>query len=122
MARDRDSFQTGSVRSRKTKLRGVVWELRYRVRDDNSSTGWRAATVTAPPQCRTRKDALKLLSEKMTDANGHNSQLSGPRASRKRVITFAEFVETDWRSYVETRELKPSTLYSHQSLRALAML
>ena len=111
----RDSFQTGSVRPRKTKRRGIVWELRYRVRDESSETRWCQVTETAPLECRTRRDALKLLSEKLAEVNGRNSPHSGSGPKNK-AITFAEFVESDWRSYVENRKLKPSTLYSYCSM------
>jgi integrase len=111
----RNSFQTGSVRPRKTKRRGIVWELRYRVRDETSGTGWRDVTETAPPQCRVERDALKRLSEKLREINGRNSSRCGS-SSKTRTITFEDFVETDWRSYVQNRDLKPSTLYSYQSM------
>jgi len=111
----RNSFQTGSVRARESKRRGIVWVLRYRVRDDSSGTGWREVSETTPPECRTRKDALKLLSEKLVEVNGCNSPQSGS-GSISMAITFAEFVESDWGSYVENRMLKPSTLYGYRSM------
>ena len=111
----RNSFQTGSVRARESKRRGIVWVLRYRVRDDSSGTGWREVSETTPPECRTRKDALKLLSEKLVEVNGCNSPQSGSGSIRM-AITFAEFVESDWGSYVENRMLKPSTLYGYRSM------
>ena len=111
----RDSFQTGSVRVRETKRRGTVWVLRYRVRDDSSGTEWREVSETTPAECRTRKDALKLLSRRLAEVNGRNSTEAGSD-SIVSSITFAEFVESDWASYVENRALKPSTLYGYQSM------
>jgi len=111
----RDSFQTGSVRARETKRQGTVWELRYRVRDASSGTGWRELTEKAPPECRTRRDALKLLSKKLTEVNARNSPASSSGSTRT-VITFADFVKGEWQSYVERRKLKPSTLYSYRSM------
>lgn len=87
--------------------------LRYRERDELSETGWRDVSQTAPAECRTRKDALKLLSIRLAEVNGHNSQQS---SSAKKAITFTEFVESDWASYVENRMLKPSTRYGYQSM------
>jgi integrase len=51
----------------------------------------------------------------VAEVNGLNvpHRGSGPQ---NRAITFAEFVEGDWRSYVENRKLKPSTLYSYCSM------
>lgn len=70
---------------------------------------------TTPPECRIRKDALKLLSDKLAEVNGRNSPEDVSRLTR-RPISFAEFVESDWRSYVENRMLKPSTLYGYRSM------
>lgn len=111
----RDSFQRGSVRSRETKRKGTVWELRYRIRDESCETGWRDVTETAPPQCKTRKEALKLLSEKLAEINRQDSLVSSSSPASNS-ITFAEFVESDWRSYVENRRQKPSTLYGYESM------
>ena len=63
----------------------------------------------------TRKNALKLLSKRLAEINGSGSTQSSLSA-KGNAIKFAEFVDTDWSSYVENRSLKPSTLYGYRSM------
>jgi hypothetical protein len=106
----RDSFQRGSVEFKKKKG-GGIWALRYRVRDANSKTGWRHRTEILP-HCKTEKDAYKELSKRISEINTQNND------PRRRVAapSFAEFSSGLWQSYLENKGVKPSTVYSYDSM------
>ena len=105
----RKSFQRGSVRLKKRRSAEPVWVLRYRVRDPNSKSGWKEKTEMVP-ECRTKKEALNTLSERLLSINQSNNR------KRPGVLTFASFASGLWQAYINNKRLKPSILYSYKSM------
>ena len=103
------SLQRGTAVLDKRKG-GDVWTIRYRIRDATSKTGWTQKRETLP-DCRSQKAALKTLSERLREANVLNNS---PRQSIG--MSFATFASGLWQSYLENRKVKPSTVYSYQSM------
>ena len=108
----RQSFQRGFVRLRKRKRQKEgVWVLYYRVRSVQSPTGWMQKSETVA-ECKTRKEALKVLDKRMSEINRLNR--AGSRSAL--AITFHDFASGLWQSYLAKREIKPSTAYSFKSM------
>jgi integrase len=107
MAR-RDSCQRGIVELQDRKD-GAIWTIRYRVRDEKSATGWRQKREKLP-HCKSKKEAQRELGKRVGEANTTNN---GPD---RVVVTFANFASGLWMSYVENKEIKPSTVYSYNSM------
>lgn len=105
----RRSFQRGSVRLKKRRNAEPVWVLRYRVRDPNSKSGWKEKTEMVP-ECRTKKEALNALSERLLSINHSNNR------KRPSTPTFASFASGLWQAYINNKRLKPSTVYSYKSM------
>lgn len=105
----RNSFQRGSVRLKKRRNAEPVWVLRYRVRDPNSRSGWKEKTEMVP-ECRTKKEALNALNERLLSINQSNNR------KRPAVPTFTSFASGLWQAYINNKRLKPSTLYSYKSM------
>jgi len=109
MARCYRSVQRGTAVLQKRKD-GSVWTIRYRVRDENSKQGWKQKRE-ALPDCKSKKEALMLLSEKVSSANVSNNTKDEGRG-----VTFAMFTAGLWQTYLENRKVKPSTAYSYRSM------
>lgn len=105
----RRSFQRGSVRLKKRRNAEPVWVLRYRVRDPNSKSGWKEKTEMVP-ECRTKKEALNALNERLLSINQSNNR------KRPSMPTFASFSSGLWQAYTNNKRLKPSTVYSYKSM------
>jgi integrase len=105
----KNSFQRGRVEVRKRK-KGDVFTILYWVRDPESENGWRLKRETLP-NCKSRKDANRTLSERITEINTDNNN---PRKKPK--VSFAEFAAGLWQDYLHNTEVKPSTEYSYNSM------
>ncbi len=105
----RSSFQRGWVEKRKRK-NGVVWLLRYRVRDASRKGGWRTPCETLK-NCPSKKAARKVLVRRMGEINALNN---GPGLSTG--ITLGEFVAGVWMQYLENKGIKSSTQYAYKSM------
>lgn len=103
------SLQRGSAVLQKRKG-GAVWTIRYRVRDATSKSGW-TQKREALPNCRSKKDALRALSQRVNETNVLNNS---PRQAAG--MTFESFASGLWQSYLENRNVKPSTVYSYRSM------
>lgn len=99
----RASYQKGRIEQRERK-NGLLWVLRYRLRQ---GTKWIEKTEELG-SFKGEKEARKAADLKMVEINHLNSK------SRTRTVTVAEFVSGLWQNYVN--KLKPSTLYSYQSM------
>ena len=104
----RSSFQCGTTELKKRKS-GDIWSIRYRVRDPNSPKGWRHKRESLP-ECKTEKQARKILSMRTAEINIINNNTNST------VILFADFVSGLWQAYLTNRQIKPSTKSSYQSL------
>ena len=103
----RSSFQCGTVELR-TRKSGDIWSIRYRVRDPESPKGWKHKRELLP-ECKTERQARKILSMRMAEINNTNN-------ARPIVITFAAFTSGLWQAYLTNRQLRSSTKCSYQSL------
>lgn len=103
----RSSFQCGTVELKKRKS-GDIWSIRYRIRDPESPKGWKHKRELLP-ECKTERQARKILSMRMAEINNTNN-------ARPIVITFAAFASGLWQSYLTNRQLRSSTKCSYQSL------
>lgn len=109
MAR-RNSFQTGSIKPKKWKNGDKGYTIRYWVRDASSETGWRYKRENL--RGVGDKQAKKILSERLNEVNvlNNNSRQQSP------TITFAGFASGLWRHYLGNKRIKPSTVYSYDSM------
>src|SRR4051812_15665234 len=82
----KSSFQRGSAQMQNGK-----WTIRYLVRDPNSPKGWRHKRETLP-DCKSEKQAQRVLSERLAGVNSFNNN---PR-SMMRAVTLGEFEQTTW--------------------------
>ncbi|HZS47706.1 MAG TPA: site-specific integrase [Blastocatellia bacterium] len=80
------------------------------MRDDTDKTGWRQIRETLP-DCTSKKEALLEMSKRVSTANLKND--SQPQSNEP---TLAEFAVGLWKSYLENRRVKASTIYSYQSM------
>jgi integrase len=103
------SLQRGTAVLQKRKG-GAVWTIRYRIRDATAKSGW-TQKREALPDCKSKKDALRTLSQRTNETNVLNNS---PRQATG--ITFGTFASGLWQSYLENRNVKPSTVYSYQSM------
>ena len=104
----RSSFQCGTTELKKRKS-GDIWSIRYRVRDPNSPKGWRHKRELLP-ECKTEKQARKILSLRTAEINIANNN------TIPTIILFADFVSGLWQAYLMNRQIKPSTKSSYRSL------
>jgi integrase len=109
MAR-RNSFQTGSIKPKKWKNGDKGYTIRYWVRDLSSETGWRYKRENL--RGVGDKQAKKILSERLNDVNmlNNNSHQQAPN------MTFADFASGLWKHYLGNKRIKPSTIYSYDSM------
>lgn len=104
MARKRSS-QKGRVEPKSER-----WTLRYAMRDPDRPSGWRECREFLPVGI-TEVQAEAMRVERMKIINQlNNSRLIQP------VITFQTFSETLWADYLRQRGVKPSTIYSYDSM------
>lgn len=104
MARKR-STQRGRI-----ELKGDRWTLRYAVRDGERADGWSERREFLPVGI-TEREAERIRAERMQTINRlNNSLLVQP------VMTLQHFVETLWVDYLKQRNVKPSTIYSYDSM------
>jgi integrase len=103
------SLQRGTAVLQK-RQGGEVWTIRYRVRDPTSKSGWKQKRE-ALPDCKSLKQALGVLSQRVSEQNVLNNS---PRQAVG--MTFESFASGLWQSYLENRNVKPSTVYSYQSM------
>jgi len=96
-----DTFQKGCVFPRRTKTRGLVHVIRYRVPTADGRVKHRSETVHTTK----KKEAEKILNERLNAING------GMRLPTE--ITFAQFIDSHWEPYLSN--LKPSTKEVHRS-------
>ena len=102
----KSSFQRGSA-----QLQNGKWTIRYLVRDPNSPKGWKHKRETLP-DCKSEKQARKVLSQRLTAVNTLNNN---PR-SMVRVVNLDEFEQTTWQTYLKTTSVADSTIYSYDAI------
>src|SRR5436309_10348370 len=102
----KSSFQRGSAQMQNGK-----WTIRNLVRDPNSPKGWRHKRETLP-DCKSEKQAQRVLSERLSAVNSFNNN---PRA-QARVVTLGEFEQTTWQTYLKTTSVADSTIYSYSAM------
>ncbi len=105
----RNSFQRGSVILKKRKRQDDLWTIRYRVRDPEK--GWRYVRESLPG-CKNRKEALKVLADRVNEVNLQNNNLRQQASA----MTFADFASGLWRHYLGNKRIKPSTVCSYDSM------
>src|SRR6185503_14511108 len=99
-----------STQRGRIELKGDRWTLRYAVRDGQRSNGWSERREFLPAGI-TEEEAERIRSERMQTINRlNNSLLVQP------VMTLQHFVETLWVDYLKQRNVKPSTIYSYDSM------
>ena len=103
----RSSFQSGITELKKRKS-GDIWSIRYRVRDPESPKGWRHKRELLP-DCKTEKQARKILSMRTAEINVSNNRLPT-------VITLEAFSVGLWQNYMTNRQIRSSTRCGYQSL------
>ena len=96
----RNSFQRGYVFTRKTE-RGTVHVIRYL-----AFGGWKMAAQGRTENTTRRKDAERILSDRLREVN---QGLRLPVETR-----FADYAANHWETYI-SQNLKPSTQASHSS-------
>lgn len=99
----RSSYQRGFVQEKNGR-----YTLRYRLRD--SQKGWREKREALPPGT-SYKDALQMLDNRIKVANALNND-----AQRLASLEFADFTRGTWTDYLQRRRVKPSTVYSYDSM------
>jgi integrase len=109
------SVQRGSAVLQKRKD-GSIWTIRYRVRDESSKQGWKQKRE-AIPGCKSKKEALMVLAERLNQVNVANNAREQGRG-----VTFAMFASGLWQTYLENRRVKPSTAYSYRSMLSRYLL
>jgi len=109
MAR-RNSFQTGSIKPKKWKNGDKGYTIRYWVRDPNNETGWRYKRENL--RGVGDKQAKKILAERLNEVNAINNNLHRHAPS----MTFADFASGLWKNYLGNKRVKPSTVYSYDSM------
>jgi integrase len=101
----RTSYQKGSIRKRKRSY-GVVFELRYRVRN---GSGWAEKAEELKnakgEYCRTEKEAQKARDKRMVEINRINN---GCRPD----LTFQAFVESTWVEYQKRMKESSALIYN----------
>src|SRR5215213_1455225 len=102
----KSSFQRGSVQLQKGK-----WTIRYLVRDPDSPKGWKHKRETLP-DCKSEKQAQRVLSERLSAVNSFNNN---PRAM-VRVVLLDEFEKSTWRTYLKTTSVADSTINSYSAM------
>ena len=110
MARKR-SKQHGSIEPKRDRL-----TLRYAVRDSQKANGWRFIREFLPIGI-SLEQAERIRVERMQNINRlNNSLVTQP------VMSLQVFTDTLWRDYLVNHEVKPSTIYSYDSmLRTLVL-
>lgn len=96
-----ENLQKGCVFPRKTKTRGLVHVIRYRVATADGKTKHVSETVHTPK----KKEAERVLRERLDAING------GEKLPTE--MTFEQFVHSHWEPYLI--DLKPSTQSAHRS-------
>ncbi len=99
------SYQRGSV-----EMRNGRWTLRYRVRDPLYPNGWKSVRQFLEG-CKAEKEARKKGDEILAEINRQDSS-----SEVTNVPTVAEFARSLWMEYLTRREVKPSTIYSYESM------
>ena len=104
MARKR-STQKGCVEPKGGRL-----TLRYAVRDGQKASGWRFIREFLPTDI-TEVEAERIRVERMQTINRlNNSLVTQP------IMSLQQFTDTLWREYLANHEVKPSTIYSYDSM------
>lgn len=104
----RSSFQRGSVLTRKRSDGTEYFILRYRVRDPRNKSGWKEKKELLAST--TKKKALEETNRRMIEINRTN------KSQHRSAVTFESFASDLWKSYVNNRNYKPSTLYNYDSM------
>ena len=69
-----------------------------------------------PEWVDTQKQANQHRDERMMEINQINNAIQGPIASEAPPMTLESLVKGRWAQYLSERELKPSTVYSYDSV------
>ncbi len=107
------SVQDGWIEVKTNKRGRKQFLLRYWVRDNSKLTGWRKASEVLAG-CQTRKDATRSRQRRMKAVNEANAATASIESSVP--VTFGDFVERQWSSYLRTKGRKTSTVYGYESL------
>lgn len=90
--------------------RGDRLTLRYAVRDSQKKTGWRWVREFLPFGI-SQQQAERVRDQRMQVINKqNNSQVTQP------IMSLQVFTDTLWRDYLANHEVKPSTIYSYDSM------
>jgi len=109
----RTSYQRGRIEPRKRKW-GMVWVLRYRVRDNTGRM--RIEKTEQLAGCKSEKEARRQADKRMVEINRLNSQIVTGQTN----LTFAQFQAGLWKDYL-TR-LKESSVATYTSLMKVELL
>jgi len=107
----RKSFQKGTLDSRKTE-RGTVHYLKYRLRDSRGK--WTNKTEMLP-DFESPKKLKDYVAKRMDEVNDYNNNPRLQPIESNKSLTVAEFRKTLWKSYVQNKKYKPSTLYAYEN-------
>ncbi len=106
------SHQRGWVEKRHPfkNSKEVVFLLRWYVRDSESRNGWKKKSETLRG-CSTKKQAKVELEKRMQSVNRTNSS-PGENTN----LSFERFLRGPWEDYLDSKQVKPSTRSSYDSM------
>src|SRR4030095_2719525 len=107
MAR-RKSYQKGSIESKNGKP-----TLKYELRVGDK---WLTRRESMPEWVDTQKQANQHRDQRMMEINEINNAIQRPVVGHAPPITLESLVKGRWAQYISERELKPSTVYSYDSV------
>lgn len=102
--RTRQIFQQGYVSDPIHRRNGVVFVIRYRIRDASGKWQHRSETLHGMSG---KKAARGVLQQRLREASNSNPETSE--------LTVHEFVDAYWRPYLDRKAAKPSTRKGYES-------
>jgi len=93
---NRHSYQQGHIEEVKTR-HGLGFKIKWRIRTREGEWRWQSETLYGP----TKKQAKGILAGKIRESSAVKPETTD--------LLFREFVETDWKSYLNRKHVKPST-------------
>jgi integrase len=103
----RYAFQQGYVSDPIRTRRGTVYKIRYRVPAAGGKFKHRKETLYG---LNGKKAARAVLNERLQQAGNMNPEAAD--------LTLRSFAETYWKSYLDRKQVKPSTMKGYQSVLA----
>ena len=109
----RKSYQQGFVKKVRRSY-GIAYMLYWRERRADGSWKQRTKTLRDCPDMKTAKKELAKILRKVNGRNG--------LSVKSHPMRFYELLDSLWPNYMDTKELKPSTRYSYESVLGIWIL